>query len=210
MCRCLRDLGLFCLPIPAPPYTFNEIVILNLRRKYAFYRFPCLTQFSHKASAIAIHGRFREQRLSTPNAPHFHVLPPFLPPCLPTRYHEGVADWNAIRALKKVVGVPVIANGNILGLDDVHKCLQYTGCDGVMSAISILRMPKLFESTLFSGRALEISNYNRELKTVKLQMQLSEKAKLQLQKNLSHHFSFGASHFSAYCCESCPVVLALT
>jgi hypothetical protein len=103
------------------------------------------------ASAIAIHGSFREQR-----------------------YHEGVADWNAICALKKVVGVPIIANGNILGLDDGHRCLQYTGCDGVMSAISIIRMPKLFESTLFSGRALEISNYNR-LKNVKLQMQLSGK-----------------------------------
>lgn len=40
--------------------------------------------------------------------------------------------------------MPVLANGNIRTLRDVHECLRYTGAAGVLSAESLLEDPALF------------------------------------------------------------------
>ncbi|KAL8231277.1 hypothetical protein R6Q57_001055 [Mikania cordata] len=54
------------------------------------------------------------------------------------------ANWNAIRAVKNALRIPVLANGNIRHMDDVKCCLVETGADGVLSAETLLENPALF------------------------------------------------------------------
>ncbi|CAI5512447.1 unnamed protein product [Closterium sp. Naga37s-1] len=71
---------------------------------------------------LAVHGRTREQKDGK----------------------KVRADWEMIRRVKESVSIPVIANGNIRDLADVVECLEATGCDGVLSAESLLENPALF------------------------------------------------------------------
>ena len=48
------------------------------------------------------------------------------------QFYKGQADWAAIRRIKQVVSVPVIANGDILGTNSAKTALAQSGADGVM------------------------------------------------------------------------------
>ncbi len=73
------------------------------------------------ASAIAVHGRTREQ------------------------YYSGKADWEIIARVKEAVKIPVIGNGDIFTPKDAKSMFEKTGCDAVMVARGVQGNPWLFK-----------------------------------------------------------------
>jgi tRNA-dihydrouridine synthase B len=69
------------------------------------------------ASAIAVHGRYREQ------------------------YYLGKADWDVIREVKNSVRIPVLGSGDVLHPRDVKSMLDQTSCDGVVVAGALWEIP---------------------------------------------------------------------
>ena len=74
------------------------------------------------ASAVAVHGRTREQ------------------------FYSGNADWNIIAAVKDAVRIPVIGNGDVTDVTSAYRMMQETGCAFVMIGRGALGNPWIFES----------------------------------------------------------------
>lgn len=76
------------------------------------------------AAAICVHGRTRSQMYS------------------------GVADWDIIAEVKRSVGIPVIANGDVFDEAAALKILRYTGADMAMIGRGALGDPWIFARSL--------------------------------------------------------------
>lgn len=48
------------------------------------------------------------------------------------QFYEGRADWDAIRAVRDVLSIPLIANGDVDTAEDAREILRRSGADAVM------------------------------------------------------------------------------
>ncbi|MCJ8343523.1 MAG: tRNA dihydrouridine synthase DusB [Cetobacterium sp.] len=72
-------------------------------------------------SALAIHGRTREQ------------------------YYSGTADWDIIAEIKKNIEIPVIGNGDVFEVEDAINMINKTNCDAIMIGRGAQGNPWIFK-----------------------------------------------------------------
>lgn len=105
-----------------------KIRILETREKTLEYAQNVLKA---GASILTVHGRTRDMK----------------------GHKTGLADWSTIRWLREQLPKETVlfANGNILRKEDIDRCLEETGADGVMSAEGNLYDPAIFSDPLPVG-----------------------------------------------------------
>lgn len=72
-------------------------------------------------SALAIHGRTREQ------------------------YYSGKADWDIIAKIKESIDIPVIGNGDVFEVEDAINMINKTNCDAIMIGRGAQGNPWIFK-----------------------------------------------------------------
>lgn len=72
-------------------------------------------------SALAIHGRTREQ------------------------YYSGNADWDIIAKIKENINIPVIGNGDVFEVEDAINMINKTNCDAIMIGRGAQGNPWIFK-----------------------------------------------------------------
>jgi nifR3 family TIM-barrel protein len=124
------------------------------------------------AQLITVHGRTRRQGFS------------------------GTANWEAISKIKKVLDIPVIANGDIKNSKDALKCLEITNADGLMIGRASMGAPWLV------GQIDEELNKQKTFRTPDAKMKVSlslEHLKLLVSKKGNHGLLIARKHMNWTC-----------
>ena len=103
-------------------------------------------------SAIAIHGRTREQ------------------------YYSGKADWDIIRQVKENVSIPVIGNGDVFEVEDAINMLNQTNCDAIMIGRGAQGNPWIFKRInhyMQTGGILPEPTLEEKINTAKKHLKLA-------------------------------------
>lgn len=97
------------------------------------------------ASAVAVHGRTREQ------------------------YYSGKADWDIISQVKQAVSIPVIGNGDVFGPREAKRLLEETGCDAIMIGRGAQGNPWIFNQInkyLEDGVIIPVPTPEQKIQTI--------------------------------------------
>ena len=141
------------------------------------------------AAAITVHGRTRSM------------------------LYTGVADWDTIGKVKKLLTIPLIANGDIVSGPKAVECLRRTGADYLMVGRATFGDPWLFTEIQQALRGEEITprpslNERMELGRKQVLLALEDKGEkiacLEARKHLAWYLR-GVSHAAYYKKEICAI-----
>ncbi|MFH1292348.1 MAG: tRNA dihydrouridine synthase DusB [bacterium] len=108
----------------------NPDIVVSVKTRLGWSKEDKILEFAPKleqagADLLTIHGRTRAQGYS------------------------GQANWQVIGRVKQTIKIPIIANGDIANHDDMKRCLDMTGVDGVMIGRGALGNPWIFSEKQF-------------------------------------------------------------
>ena len=141
------------------------------------------------AAAITVHGRTRSM------------------------LYTGVADWDTIGKVKKLLSIPLIANGDIVSGPKAVECLRRTGADYLTVGRATFGDPWLFTEIQQALRGEEIAprpslNDRMELGRKQVLLALEDKGEkiacLEARKHLAWYLR-GVSHAAYYKKEICAI-----
>ena len=141
------------------------------------------------AAAITVHGRTRSM------------------------LYTGVADWDTIGKVKRLLSIPLIANGDIVSGPKAVECLRRTGADYLMVGRAAFGDPWLFTEIQQALRGEEITprpslKERMELGRKQVLIALEDKGEhiacLEARKHLAWYLR-GVSHAAYYKKEICSI-----
>lgn len=134
------------------------------------------------ASAVCVHGRTK------------------------TMLYSGIVDWDAIRAVREAVRIPVVANGDVFDAEAALRCAKRTGASLLMIGRSAFGNPWVFpqvEAALSGNEIPLLPPLARRMDTAMHQFELAREDKgdhiacLEARKHFAWYLR-GVAHSSYY------------
>lgn len=100
------------------PYTFTAKIRVGYRDDHNFENIIKLLE-DQGVDAITIHARTRDQ------------------------LYKGVANWDYVKKAVQISNIPIVGNGDIWSVEDIHRYYDYTDAHSVMIARGALKTPWL-------------------------------------------------------------------